>query len=126
MFLHFLSAPFILAPLPFFILLDIVIEIYHHVCFPIYGLEMVKRSEYIQILDRNRLKYLSGVQKLFCMYCGYANGVLRYMKEIAGRTESYWCGIMHEGKPGFKSQEDQITQNFAKFDDKQDYKQKYE
>ena len=30
-----------------------------------------------------------------CGYCGYANGVLAYVREIAGRTEQYWCPIRH-------------------------------
>ena len=71
------------------------------------------------------MQYLKGFEKLGCMYCGYANGVLRYMKEIAGETEKYWCGIMHENKPGFKIQEDQVKQNFAKFGDEQDLQNKY-
>jgi hypothetical protein len=30
-----------------------------------------------------------------CVYCGYANGVLAYVREIAARTEQYWCPIKH-------------------------------
>jgi hypothetical protein len=59
------------------------------------------------------------------MYCGYANGLLLYLKEIAGRTEKYWCGIMHENKPGFKPQEYQKEKDFARFDDEEDFKKKY-
>jgi hypothetical protein len=59
------------------------------------------------------------------MYCGYANGLLLYVKEIAGRTEKYWCGIMHENKPGFKVQTEQIKDNFARFNDKDDFNKKY-
>jgi len=29
------------------------------------------------------------------MYCGYANGVFAYVREVAGRTEQYWCPIRH-------------------------------
>ena len=29
------------------------------------------------------------------MYCGYANGVVAYVREIAARTEQYWCPIRH-------------------------------
>jgi hypothetical protein len=29
------------------------------------------------------------------VYCGYANGVFAYVREIAGRTEQYWCPIRH-------------------------------
>jgi hypothetical protein len=29
------------------------------------------------------------------MYCGYANGVFAYVREVAARTEQYWCPIRH-------------------------------
>ncbi len=122
---HILSVPFIWGMLPVYIVADICGEIYHRVCFPLYGIEIVKRSEYILVMDRAKLQYLDPLQKLFCMYCGYINGLLRYQKEIAGRTEHYWCGIMHESVKGFKIQQDQVDQDFAKFDDEQDYKNKY-
>ncbi|OGH67409.1 MAG: hypothetical protein A3B90_03100 [Candidatus Magasanikbacteria bacterium RIFCSPHIGHO2_02_FULL_41_13] len=122
---HLLSTPFIWAPLPFFILLDIIVEIYHHSCFPLYHIEKVKRSEYIQVLDRNKLRYLDPIEKLGCMYCGYANGLLLYTKEIAGRTEKYWCGIMHEKKPGFKDQDDHIKNEFTPFGDEIAFHQNY-
>jgi len=118
--------PLIWLPLPFIILLDLACALYQFICFPIYKIERVKRSEYILIFDRNKLKYLYGLEKIGCMYCGYANGTLRYLKEIAGRTEKYWCGVMHEGKPGFKTQEDQVMQNFAKFGDEKDFLKKYD
>jgi len=122
---HLLSLPFIWLPLPFIIALDLTGALYQLICFPIYKIDWVKRSEYILIFDRNKLKYLNGPEKLGCMYCGYVNGLLRYMKEVAGRTEKYWCGIMHEGRPGFKVQEDQISQDFARFGDEPDCQKKY-
>ena len=88
-------------------------------------IEKVKRSTYILIMDRNKLQYLTPFQKVGCMYCGYANGLLVYLKEISGLTEKYWCGIMHENIPGFKQPEDHITKEFAKFGDKQDFEDKY-
>jgi len=30
-----------------------------------------------------------------CVYCGYANGLIAYVREIAARTEQYWCPIKH-------------------------------
>mgnify|MGYP003714603975 FL=1 len=39
--------------------------------------------------------YLNGIEKLNCVYCGYANGMIAYVREIAGRTEQYWCPIKH-------------------------------
>lgn len=99
-------------------------EIYHNICFPLYELEKVKRSDYIKVLDRGRLQYLNNIEKLGCMYCGYVNGTMPYFKEIANRTEAYWCGIMHEGKPMI-GQEHQQKGNFAKFNDPKDFEQKY-
>jgi hypothetical protein len=59
------------------------------------------------------------------MYCGYGNGLLVYLKEIAGLTEKYWCGIMHETTPGFINQPSQKALNFAKFNDIEDFVKKY-
>jgi hypothetical protein len=118
--------PFIWLPLVGIIFLDLLTSLYQALCFPLYGLEKVKRSTYILIMDRNKLAYLTSLEKLDCMYCGYANGFLLYAKEIAGRTEKYWCGIMHENKPGFKTQANQVEQDFARFGDEEDFKKKYE
>lgn len=118
--------PFIWLPLPFIVALDLTAALYQLVCFPIYKIKWVKRSEYILIFDRNRLAYLNGLEKIGCTYCGYVNGVCRYWKEIAGRTEKYWCGIMHENRPGFKTQEDQVSQSFARFGDEKDFRKKYD
>ena len=122
---HALSTPFIWLPLPFLILLDLASALYQFICFPLYGLEKVKRSAYILIRDRVKLTYLTPLEKLDCMYCGYANGLLLYLKEISGRTEKYWCGIMHEGKPGFLPQPYQAEKDFARFNDTADFQDKY-
>ena len=47
------------------------------------------------VIDRHHLAYLNAIEKLNCVYCGYANGVFAYVREIAGRTEQYWCPIRH-------------------------------
>ncbi len=122
---HFLSSPFIWLPLIAILFLDLMVTIYQAICFPIYRLEKVKRSEYILVRDRNKLAYLNPMEKIGCMYCGYANGFLLYAKEVAGRTEKYWCGIMHEAKPGFKIQESQVKQGFAVYNDENDFNKKY-
>ncbi len=119
------TQPFLWLPLPFFIMLDLVIEIYHQICFPIYHIPIVKRSEYIMVMDRQKLQYLDGWEKLGCMYCGYINGLLAYMVVIASETEKFWCGIMHEEKLGFRNQSHQKENNFAKFNDKSDLINKY-
>ncbi len=122
---RFFSGTLLWLPLPVLILLDILISLYQAVCFPIYGIEKVKRSTYVLILDRNKLQYLTPMQKLGCMYCGYANGSLVYFKKIGGLTEKYWCGIMHENKEGFINQPSQTEQNFSHFNDEEDFTKKY-
>lgn len=122
---HVMSFPFIWLPIFPVLLLDIFVEVYQQICFPIYGLEIVKRSAYIQIRDRAKLQYLTALEKIDCMYCGYVNGVLLYWKEVAGRTEKYWCGIMHANKPGFQTHQDQITKDYASYGDEKDFEDKF-
>jgi hypothetical protein len=55
---------------------------------------LVRRSDYIA-LDRGKLAYLNGIEKANCNYCGYANGLLAYIREVTARTEQYWCPIKH-------------------------------
>jgi hypothetical protein len=75
-------------------LLDLGVWIFQLVCFSIWGMERVKRADYV-IIDRHRLAYLNGIQKLNCAYCSYANGVIAYAREAASRTEQFWCPIKH-------------------------------
>ena len=89
-----LTAPVIYSVIVPLVLLDIFVTIYHAICFPVYGIVKVKRHDHIAI-DRHRLAYLNALQKLNCLYCSYANGVISYTREIAGRTEQYWCPIKH-------------------------------
>lgn len=89
-----ITAPLIYALILPFVLLDIFVSLYQAVCFPVYGIAKVKRSDHI-VMDRQHLAYLNGLQKLNCLYCGYANGLIGYVREIAGRTEQYWCPIKH-------------------------------
>ncbi len=89
-----MTVPFIyLAIFPVFFL-DIIFETYHRICFPVYKLSYIKRSQFIKI-DRHKLSYLSFRDKLQCVYCGYINGVLAYAVKIAAETEKYWCAIKH-------------------------------
>lgn len=97
---HLFSAPFIYAPFFVMIPMDLVMEIYHRVCFPLYGLPYVPRGNYIKI-DRQKLAYLSWIQKVNCMYCGYANGLFPYIAAVCAETEKYWCGIQHQKDPNF-------------------------
>jgi hypothetical protein len=64
------------------------------VCFPLYRIPKVKRSDYF-VFDRTHLAYLNLLEKVNCAYCSYGNGLIAYCREIFGRTEQYWCPIKH-------------------------------
>jgi hypothetical protein len=89
-----LTAPVIWSCLLPFACLDLFVSVYQALCFGIYGIPKVRRSEYL-LLDRHRLSYLNFIEKLNCEYCAYGNGVLAYVTEVAARTEQYWCPIKH-------------------------------
>jgi len=89
-----LTAPVIYAGIVPFLLLDIFVSLYQAVCFPIYGIAKVKRADYL-VFDRHHLAYLNALEKLNCAYCSYANGLIAFTREIAARTEQYWCPIKH-------------------------------
>lgn len=88
------TAPIIYSLIVPVVLLDGWITAYQAVCFRAYGIARVKRSSYI-VIDRQHLAYLNAIEKLNCVYCGYANGVFAYVREVAARTEQYWCPIRH-------------------------------
>jgi hypothetical protein len=92
--LTILSAPVIYAMIIPTMLMDLGLWIYQTVCFPVYGIPKVKRSDHI-VLDRHYLKYLNFLERLNCDYCSYFNGLSSYAMEIAARTEQYWCPIKH-------------------------------
>ncbi|MDE3114055.1 MAG: hypothetical protein KGL26_00510, partial [Pseudomonadota bacterium] len=89
-----LTAPVIYAMVAPIALLDLWVTVYQHICFRAYGIARVRRGDYV-VVDRQHLAYLNGIEVFNCLYCGYANGVIAYAREIAGRTELYWCPIKH-------------------------------
>lgn len=89
-----LSAPLIYGLIVPLVFLDLAVTLYQHVCFRIYQIPLVRRRDYI-VVDRQHLAYLNGIEKLNCIYCGYANGMIAYVREVAGRTEQFWCPIKH-------------------------------
>ncbi|NIB39111.1 hypothetical protein HBA55_05915 [Pseudomaricurvus alkylphenolicus] len=91
---HIITAPIIWMNLFPALLLDLVVSVYQWTCFPIYGIPRVKRSEHV-VIDRHYLQYLNIIEKVNCVYCGYFNGVISYVREVAARTEQYWCPIKH-------------------------------
>lgn len=92
--LNILSAPVVYSLLVPFVLLDLWVSLYQAICFPIYGIERVRRRDYL-VVDRHHLRYLNAIEKLNCFFCSYANGLIAYVREIAARTEQYWCPIKH-------------------------------
>ncbi|MDI1253055.1 hypothetical protein [Thermomonas sp.] len=92
-----LTAPLIYLLIVPFVLLDVFVTIYQAVCFPVYGIPKVKRRDYM-VFDRRYLAYLNVLEKLNCAYCSYGNGLIGYVREIASRTEQFWCPIKHARK----------------------------
>jgi len=95
--LNILTAPVIWFCLVPAVFLDLVATIYQIICFPVYKIPKVRRDDYI-VIDRQALNYLNALEKLNCVYCGYFNGLIAYVQEIAARTEQYWCPIKHARK----------------------------
>jgi hypothetical protein len=92
--LSLLTSPIIYSLLVPFALLDLWVTLYQSICFPIYGMPRVPRRRYFAV-DRHKLAYLNGIEKVNCTFCSYANGLIAYVREVAARTEQYWCPIKH-------------------------------
>jgi hypothetical protein len=103
-----LTAPLVYAGWIPFLLMDLFVTVYQAVCFPVYRIPRVRRADYM-VFDRADLPYLNAIEKFNCFYCSYGNGVAAYTREVAARTEQYWCPIKHarrihaahERYPGF-------------------------
>jgi len=92
--LNVLVAPVIYSLIVPVAILDLWVSLYQWICFPAYKMAYVRRSTFI-VIDRQHLAYLNAVEKVNCMFCGYANGVFAYAREVGARTEQYWCPIRH-------------------------------
>jgi len=112
-----LSAPFLYGLFIPMVFLDICLTLYQWISFPLYRMGTVKRSSYI-VIDRYHLKHLNSIEKLNCVYCAYANGLVSYSREIASRTEQYWCPIKHASK--LKDRHKRYH-NFIEYGDAADY-----
>ena len=88
-----LTSPLIyLMVIPF--ALDLFITTYQAICFPVYGVPRVARTDYIGF-DRGHLAHLNVLERFNCFYCSYANGLIACVREIAARTEQSCCPIRH-------------------------------
>ncbi|HHG89287.1 MAG TPA: hypothetical protein ENJ90_02245 [Devosia sp.] len=92
--LFVITAPVIYSLIVPFALLDLMVSVYQHICFRVYKIPLVRRSEYFSY-DRTRLNYLNIIEKINCAYCSYGNGTIAYAREVASRTERFWCPIKH-------------------------------
>ncbi len=92
---HFISMPFIYGMIFPSLTFHIFLEIYHQVCFRLYGITLVNSKKYF-IYDRVALKNLNLIEKINCIYCSYVNNLIRYSAEVGGRTERYWCPLKYE------------------------------
>jgi len=91
---NLITAPLIYSMIVPLVLLDAWATLYQQIYFRANRIPRVVRSEYV-VFDRQHLRYLNKIEALNCLYCGYANGVIGYAREIAGLTEQYWCPIKH-------------------------------
>lgn len=91
---YLLSVPFIYSMIIPVVILHIFVQIYQQVCFRLYGIPIVKQSEYL-VYDRQLLSLLNPIEKFNCIYCSYINNIFRFSTEIGARTERYWCPIKY-------------------------------
>jgi hypothetical protein len=98
---HWLAAPIVWSMLIPILFLDLYLTIFNSIVLRLYKIQPIIRKEYIRI-DRHKLNFLPWYEKLFCAYCGYANGLFAYAVKIAAVTEKYWCGIRHRKYNNFR------------------------
>ncbi len=116
-----ITAPIIYFGIIPIMLMDIFCTLYQFICFPVYKIERVKRSDYM-IFERSHLAYLNAIQMINCAYCSYGNGVIAYAREIFARTEEHWCPIKHAKKViGYHDR----YENYAEFGDVNAFLEKY-
>jgi hypothetical protein len=85
-----LSVPIVyLCAIPF--LLDLFVLLYQSICFPVGFLS----SDYL-IFDPVRLAYLKVIERIGCVYCSCANGLLAFVTEIVEVTEPHFCPIRRD------------------------------
>lgn len=118
----YLSAPIIYSLIFPLVALDIFISLYQLICFPLFGIKKVRRSDHI-IFDRAHLAYLNLFEKINCAYCSYANGLISFCREVAGKTEQYWCPIKHAKRVYFSHP---YYKKFAEYGDATDYRETLE
>ncbi|TNF34624.1 MAG: hypothetical protein EP315_06995, partial [Gammaproteobacteria bacterium] len=61
--------------------------------------------------------------KFNCVYCGYSNGLIEYIREITARTEQYWCPIKHAQRT---PDPHRFSDRFVDYGDAEAYKSRLE
>jgi hypothetical protein len=89
-----ITAPVIYSLIVPIMLLDLSVMIYQAICFPVYKIPKVRRRDYL-VFDRHHLAYLNFIEKFNCAYCSYCNNAIAFVREVASRTEVFWCPIKH-------------------------------
>ncbi len=119
---YILTSPIIYGVFFPLILLDMAVFIYQQICFRIYGIPLVLRADYI-VIDRQHLRYLNGIEKFNCVYCGYGNGVIEYIREVFARTEQFWCPIKNAKR---RLRTHRYVEKFVDYGDVEAYKKTLE
>lgn len=76
--------------LPVFLIFDCFLILHNYVFFKIANIESLKRSNYINIWSRFKIKK-DFITKLGCVYCSYVNGLAYFYKDIAMSYEMLFC-----------------------------------
>jgi len=80
--------------------IDVSFRFYQAVCFPLFGIGLVERARYVKPWGRD-VRAVTIWDRYNCWYCGYANGVISYVRAILIETEKYWCPIKYQTQKGF-------------------------
>ena len=94
---NILALPVIYGMIFPLLILEFTVVSYQAICFRLFKIPRVKRSDYVA-MKRHRLGYLNIIEKINCDYCGYANGLIAFSREVFARTEQYFCPIKHVDK----------------------------
>lgn len=91
-----LTAPFIYGMAIPLCVMDLCTSVYQWVCFPLYGIPVVRRQAYVGKIHRGM--GTTWLDRFHCAYCSYANGVCAYLRAVLIETEKYWCPIKYAAR----------------------------
>lgn len=94
---NYLAAPIIYGLIIPLVVFDLCITFFQATCFPIFDIPKVRRSDHIA-MDHQHLAFLNIIEKAHCIYCSYCTGIISFAREVAARTEQYFCPIKHARK----------------------------